>query len=153
MHSEIELFLKGIKPTLLLTYKGYEANKQILKNFKRKEYEESGYLIYNVEEDIEGKNLGEILGYHPESAKTFEEKRNEPKADIIISKFINYGGIQFNCFDYYKEAMEWCKETYKEKLLNEYGSFKVYYYEVEFTKNYVGGYDRKALKLKKTEVH
>ena len=146
MKSELELFVNNIKPTLLLSKKAYKDNIDILKSYKMKIIKEDSYLIYKDEKDITKKNIGEILGYPPICSKEFELRKNQPKEDRIVSKFINYGGINFNCYENYNEAIEWCHKEYKEKLLNKYESFKICYSEVEFNRNYVKGYDRTLIK-------
>lgn len=146
MKSEIKLFQDDIKPALLISEDTFNRQKEYLTNFKYKYTDTNSVLLYKKEEDIANKSLGEILGYYPKSVKLFEVSKNERQnQDIIVSEFINYGGIYFNCFDQYKEALAWCDEQYKEKMLKKYGSFTVTYKVVKFTRNKVGGFSRTVL--------
>lgn len=142
MKTELKLFTDNIKPAILITKYIYEKHEHILNKYNVKEYNNGTILVYKEESAIENKSIGEILGYPPMCAKEFEDREKEQRGDKFVSKFINYGGIQFNCFDKYQEAIEWCNQEYKKKMLDKYGCFKVSYAEIEFTKNYVKGYDR-----------
>lgn len=146
MKSEIRLFQDGIKPALLISKEAFNKQKEYLTNFKYKNTTNNSVLVYRREEDINNKSLGEILGYYPKSVKAFEyDKKERRNQDVIVSEFINYGGIYFNCFEQYKEALAWCDEQYKEKMLEKYGSFTVTYKVIKFTKNKVGGFSRTVL--------
>lgn len=146
MKSEIKLFQDNIKPALLVSEEAFNRTKELLSEFKYMKTVGNGILIYRNEDDLKNKSLGEILGYYPESVKVFELRKCERQnQDILVSEFINYGGINFNCFDQYKEALEWCHKQYKEKMLKKYGCFTVTYKVVKFTKNKVGGFSRTVL--------
>lgn len=146
MKSEIKLFQDGIKPALLLTQEAFNREKAFLNEFKRITTVSNSVLLYRKDEDLQGKSLGEVLGYYPKSVKAFEiNKRERQNQDILVSEFLNYGGISFNCFDQYKEALEWCHSQYKQKMLKQYGSFTVTYKVIKFTKNKVGGFSRTVL--------
>lgn len=149
MIDEIELFIKDIKPTILISKNKYNNNIELLKNYKLKVINNDSFLIYKKEEDIVNKKLGECLGYPPICVKEFEYNQKKEKKDVIISKFLNYGGINFNCFDYYEEALEWCNKNYKQKMLSSFGKIEIIYTEAEFVKNYLNGYERN-IKNKKT---
>lgn len=152
MVSETKLFIDNIKPTLLITEKEYIKNIDILKDYKCKKDLKGGYLLHRKESELEGKLLGEILGYPPICAKTFEEKRKSKKPDIITNKFLNYGGIYFNCFEHYEEALDWCNKQYKEKMLSKYGKINVMYKEIEFKKNYLQGYTAHIKNIERFEI-
>lgn len=152
MINEIQLFVDDIKPALLITKKNYEKNIEVLKNYNYIKEFKSGYLISKEDVDIENKLLGDILGYPPMCVRTFEKKRIEPKKEKMTSYFLNYGGINFNCFNYYKEALEWCNNQYKDKMLKKYGKIEVTLKEIEFKKNYLEGYIGRVKKTKKFEI-
>lgn len=153
MVSEIQLFVDNIKPALLLSEKIYEKNKDILKNYRVKKMLYGGYLIYREEKHIEGKAIGEILGYPPVCVKTFEEKKKiKEQPEVKTSYFMNYGGIIFNCYEHFEEALEWCNNQYKDKMLSKYGKIDVILKEMEFRKNYTEGYTGYLKKLKRFEI-
>lgn len=152
MINEIQLFVDDIKPALLITKKNYEKNIEVLKNYNYIKEFKSGYLISKEDVDIENKLLGDILGYPPMCVRTFEKKRIEPKKEKMTSYFLNYGGINFNCFNHYEEALEWCNNQYKEKMLEKYGKIEVTLKVIEFKKNYLEGYIGRVKKTKKFEI-
>lgn len=152
MKTELELFTDNIKPAILISKYFYEKHEHILDKYNVKKYNDDTILVYREESAIKNKSLGEILGYPPICSKEFEDRKKKQKEDKFVSKFINYGGIQFNCFDKYEEAIEWCNKEYREKLLDKYGCFRISYTEIEFTKNYVKGYDREIRHQKLVKV-
>lgn len=152
MFNEIKLFVDDIKPALLISEKEYNKNIDILKDYKYKKIQERGYLFYKNENDIKEKSLGEILGYPPICSKVFEERRGENKPEVITNNFLNYGGIYFNCFEYYEEALEWCNQKYKDKMISKYGKIDVVFKEMEFKKNYLQGYTGSVKRIKRFEI-
>lgn len=152
MFDEIKLFIDDIKPTLLISEKEYNKNVDILKDYKYKKIQKNGYLFYKEEEDIKGKTLGEILGYPPVCAKIFEERRGEKKSEKITNKFLNYGGIYFNCFEFYEEALNWCNEKYKDKMISKYGKISVVFKEIQFKKNYLDEYSASIKNIEQFEI-
>lgn len=153
MVSEIQLFVDDIKPALLLSKKVYEKNIDILKNYKVKKTLYGGYLVHREGKHIEGRTIGEILGYPPICVKAFEDrnKRGE-KPEVKTSYFLNYGGIVFNCYEHFEEALEWCNNQYKDKMLSKYGKIDIIFKEMEFRKNYLEGYTGYLKKIKRFEI-
>lgn len=154
MIDEVQLFLDEIKPIILISSDVCRKNITKLNNFKiSKTFNE--FLIYRNEEDLIDKKLGEVLGYPPMCVKKFEESRGENLSKKrIISSFLNYNGIYFNCFDLYNEALEWCNGTYKDKMLDKYGKLEISYETVLFEKNETGkrAWNRTTLEAKFLEV-
>ena len=154
MINEVQLFLDEIKPVILISSDVCRKNITKLNNFKiSKTFNE--FLIYRNEEDLKDKKLGEVLGYPPMCVKKFEESRGENLSKKrIISSFLNYNGIYFNCFDFYNEALEWCNGIYKVKMLDKYGKLEISYETVLFEKNETGKkpWNRTTLEAKFLEV-
>lgn len=136
--NEINLFNDNIKPALLLSEQAYKHNLPILKNHNLKILKNNGYLIYKDEAFIKNKLLGELLGYPPICAQEFEKIRGRIPSDTFTSNFLNYAGIQFNCFNNLNEAITWCYKNYHQKLLDTYSTYTVVYTEDTFSKNLKG---------------
>ena len=87
--------------------------------------------------------------------KKFEEERGKILSrEKIISSFLNYNGIYFNCFDLYNEALEWCHKTYKKKMLQIYGRLEITYETTLFEKDMTGQriWNERVLESKFLEV-
>lgn len=137
MVDEITLFLDDIKPVLLLGDDEVRSNRKLLSNFKISKVDlTDSYFIYRREEDLCKSNLGEILGYPPFCGKAFKENKvfSDPNSKEATSCFINYNGILFNCFDFKEEALEWCNNQYKEKMLKKYGKIEILYIKKHYIK-------------------
>lgn len=148
--NEIDLFNNNIKPALLLSERAYKNNIPILKKHYFKILSNNCYLAYSDKSFIKNKQLGEILGYPPICSQEFEKTREQIPLDSITSNFLNYGGIQFNCFNNLNEAIKWCYKNYHKKLLDTYSTYTIVYTEHTFSKDLTGKF--KICKTKRTSM-
>ena len=154
MIDEVQLFIDGIKPAILIDDDVCRKNIRKLNNFKIcKTFDE--FLIYRDESYLKDKQLREVLGYPPMCVNKFEEERGKILSkEKIVSSFLNYNGIYFNCFDLYNEALEWCHRTYKKKMLQIYGRLEITYETTLFERDTTGQriWNERVLESKFLEV-
>lgn len=137
MVDEFTLFINGIKPAILLQTKNKEDKRiKILNkmNVVMKE-DDNSYLVTRNKKQLEEKKLGVMLGYYPKSVDKFMEvKKQGIELVSNYNIFINYNGIFFNVMGYFDEALEWCNQVYREKMIKKFGKVdirKLYLYMEE----------------------
>jgi hypothetical protein len=127
MISEISLFEKGIKPALLTVRSVLEKNNIDTEKYYYVEHLNGSILLaHNPIPLFNNKgDLGKFLGYYPKSCDLFK-----PGVHKEVNECIEFGGICFNTQGLYNEALEWCIEQYKDKILKHYKKFQYFKYYV-----------------------
>ncbi|MNV50280.1 hypothetical protein D3C71_1422820 [compost metagenome] len=129
VYNEIELFLNHVKPAVMFKKEIYDKNHININKYHHAEFRGNILISHSPLPEINDNDkilIGKILGYYPESCDIVL-----PNYDV--NEFINYGGIHFSTRMLYDDALEWCHNEYKDKLLNKFKKFK--YFRICYSKD------------------
>ncbi|MNB98636.1 hypothetical protein D3C81_793530 [compost metagenome] len=121
-YGDVNLFLNHIKPAILFEEKTYKKHNIDVNDYYHTPFRAGIVISHKPLPKITNSDnikLGKVLGYYPKSCDLFF---NESESE----EFIWYGGIHFNTGHLYNEALDWCHQQYKDKLIEKFGIFKYY---------------------------
>lgn len=114
---EIELFVAGIKPGLLIKHETAEEHNLIGTSYYSRNHGKSILLTHSPlpeGERLTTLQIGTLLGYYPKSCEEFWN--NDLRGEMLY-----FGGIYFNTKGYTEDALAWCMERYADPILKLYG--------------------------------